>query len=221
MVKRPAVLYLTVASILFGSALLQGHWTDRWTDTFDPEAVTKALHRLPDEFGDWKAEPEQVAEMDKVLSTMMKGPYLLRHYVNQLNGASVILFLTADHHGPLLVNHTPDGCYRDHGYTQEGEVEKHSVPLKSASPAEFLVARFSKGNVPAQSQVRVFWSWSGAGQWEVPQHPRLKFARYRVLYKLTVVHTLQRTTASLEEDPGFAFIQAVVPALEKSLFTGS
>ena len=217
---RHALIYLTVFVILVGTGLLHGYWTDRWTNSYDPGAITKALEQLPVTIGQWEEDkPKEVKDMDKVLDQMMSGPHLLRYYVNRLDGSSVILFLVADRHGPLLVNHTPDGCFRDNGYEQVGDLLKHAVPVDSpATTAEFMVGNFSKKNAALPTHERAFWSWSGSGSWRIPQHPRLAFARHRVLYKLTVVHTLKRPTEPLEGDPALTFIQALVPVLDKHLF---
>src|SRR5438094_978069 len=81
------------------------------SDPSSPAAISQALAQLPMTLGDWDAEPKEVEDMDMALRQMMQGPYLLRQYVNRQTGSSVLVFITADRHGPLLVNHTPDGCY--------------------------------------------------------------------------------------------------------------
>src|SRR5258708_6066654 len=167
---RPVLLYLTVVLLLSGTALLHGHWTDRWTERYDPEAITQLLERLPAAIGDWDAQSNEVE--DTTVRQMIKRPHLLRHYVNRVNGRPVILFISADRHGPLLVNHTPDNCYLANGYSQVGTLEKHSVSLGSAAAAaEFSVARFTKNDAVIPPYVRVFWSWSGSGQGLVSAYP--------------------------------------------------
>src|SRR5260370_24648405 len=97
---RPVLLYLTVVLLLSGTALLHGHWTDRWTERYDPEAITQTLERLPAAIGAWDAQSNEVE--DATLRQLMKGSHLLPHHVSRVNATAVTRFLTAHPQHTLL-----------------------------------------------------------------------------------------------------------------------
>jgi hypothetical protein len=144
------------------------------------------------------------------------GAVLLRRYVNRVNGSAVLVFLTVGRPGPVVSSHCPDSCYPGAGFDCVAPVAKRTIDV--SGPQEFLTATFSKANRASPIHVRVFWAWSGTGQWSVPDRPRMTFAKYPRLYKLYVIRQLVRPTEPMDGDPITGFVQALVPELDRTLF---
>jgi hypothetical protein len=215
-------LFATILAILAGAGTVHGLLSDRWRQT--PSPTQDSLERLPETIGDWVGSPAERAPDELPGGT--DGPQLLRHYVNRragvgngsdrMNGAAVTVFLTVGRPGPIIASHSPESCYPGAGFTCVGEMTKHKI---STGPdnhlQEFWVASFSKKERASPIHVRVFWSWSAAGNWQVPQYPRLEFARKPRLFKLYVIRQMLKEREPIEDDPIIHFIRAAAPELEK------
>ena len=154
--------------------------------------------------------------------TQVIGPMALRHYVNRSTGGAVDLALSCGRHGPILVNHTPMDCYPPAGWEVVGQPKRLTIALPDGSPpAGFWVANFDKNERALPVHLRVYWSWTGDGHWQVPTQPRLTFARHRILYKLYVTRQLSRPDEPLDGDPAEDLIRRLVPQLQKELFGGA
>jgi hypothetical protein len=214
MIRLP--LLVVVAALLAVAGMLHATWTNRWDKANDPAAVASALARIPYVIDAWAgAEDKQalsVPDLDKI------GPLTIRRYANRVNGSVSDLVLTAGRPGPIFVNHLPTDCYPAAGFTQVGPIEHYSVPLKDGGTADFHVACFSKSAGPVETYRRVYWSFSGSGDWRIPANPRVAYARYPSVYKLYVVQNILKPGEPLDNDPARAFIQALVPELRKALF---
>ena len=207
----------TVFAGLIAMGIFHGVWTDRWEKANDPALVEARLQRMPMKVGDWDGQDES-AKLPETPPGML-GPLTVRRYTNRKNGDTLLVYLTAGRTGPLLVNHQPTDCYPGIGYNLASGPTKYAVPL-GGSVAQFLIAQFNKTE-PVPSYVRVYWSFSGAGDWQVPTTARFAFARFPVLYKLYVVHQLKKPGEPLESDPANELIKVLVPELQKTVFANA
>jgi hypothetical protein len=213
---RSSVL-VAVLAIILGSGIAQGLLMQRWSSAQDS---TGDLDRLPLNIGDWAGtpitpDPDQFPkeELDNVL---------LRRYVNRATGSAVTVFLKYGRPGPIAAAHAPDSCYPGAGYTFSSAVSKIPIPVKpDVPPHEFRVATFSKTERATPVHLRVFWSWSSNGIWQIPEYPRLTFASARRLYKMYVIRELIQSGESLEDDPAISFIKALAPEMGPTVFAGS
>jgi hypothetical protein len=212
--------YTLVLGILIASGLAHGLITDRWSDPPDPHAQAAAFARIPMVIDDWDGGSIDTEEAQ--LPQEQVGSALLRRYVNRVDGSAVTVFLSGGRPGPMVAAHLPESCYPGAGYHLVTPQAKHSVLAGPSSPsAQFWVANFSKTERAVPVHLRVFWSWSGSGNWEIPDHARLAFAHYHKLYKLYVIRNLSKAEEPLENDPAIGFIKVLVPELEKALFASS
>jgi len=207
---------ITVFATLLALGIFHGVWNDRRDKANDPAVVSAKLQRTPLTVADWDGQDES-ATLPETPPGMI-GPTAVRRYVNRKNGDVLVVYLTAGQPGPLLVNHLPTDCYPGIGYNLASGPTRFAVPLDAGS-AEFNVGQFNKMDGPAPSYLRVFWSFSGSGSWQVPNSARLAFARYSTLYKMYVIHNLQNPNEPLDADPANRFIKAFVPELQKALFS--
>ena len=206
---------LIVFTTLIASGVIVGSWNNSRKQASDPGIIALRLKSIPFTIGEWRGEedesPHQVPPEDV-------GPLTIRRYVNHVRGTVVAILVSAGPPGAIFVNHTPTACYPGIGYSLSSPQARYSVPLESLPPAEFLVGRFSSTDGPVPKHLRIFWSWSGSGVWEVPAQGRLALARYPTVYKLYVIRRMLKPDERIEDDPSLEFIRLLVPELERSLF---
>jgi hypothetical protein len=213
---RKLPIPIAMCAVLVALGILSTVWADREEKANDPAAITAALQRAPITFGEWEGRDETANLPD--LPPGKIGPTIVRRYVSRKTGEVILTYLTAGQPGPMLVNHQPTDCYPAIGYILTGAIARHTVPLEGRS-AEFLAATFTKTNGPAPLYMRVLWSFSGTGDWEVPKAPRVAFARFPTLYKVYVIRQPRKPDEPLADDPSNEFIRAFLPALRKSVFS--
>src|SRR5262249_26693898 len=119
--------------------------------------------------------------------------------------------------GPVSI-HTPDVCYGASGYTVGANSQFTTPADVAAPPAQFKTALMSQTKVAGQTQLRIFWSWSANGTWQVPDDARSAFARHPVLYKLYLVRELMNANEPVEEDPCVELMRQLLPELKRSVF---
>jgi hypothetical protein len=204
--------------VLVALGMFHGRWTDRWEQATDPAVVMAKLQSVPLTIGEWAGEDESASLA--ALPPGKIGPTIIRRYVNTRNGEVVRILLAGDRPGPLLVNHQPTDCYPGIGYNLGAAPTRHGVSVDD-STAEFLVGLFKNTEGPAPRYVRLYWSFSGNGTWQVPEAARVAFARYPLLFKLYVIRQLRKPDEPIDDDPANGFIRAIVPQLRQALFTSS
>ncbi|SIO61448.1 Protein of unknown function [Singulisphaera sp. GP187] len=208
------LLPMTIALVMVVSAgIVHGQWTQRWTVSHAIEDAAARLERLPLVLGDWQGETLELNREQVVLAGI--AGYVARRYEESLSKDAVTILLVCGSPGPISV-HTPDVCYSTAGFELIGEPDLFALPIEtSRSTAEFRHALLGKTNAPVPTYLRIFWSWSAAGPWEVPENPRVAFASNQVLYKLYVIRELSADDEPIEEDPSPAFLRILLPELEK------
>lgn len=208
---------LAAALVILTNGLVEGYWTNRWHRPVELATGIDRLQLVPDTIGDWRVTHSEKIEEAVRIRAGMEG-YIFRHYEDQLNTKKITVLLMCGRPGPLCV-HTPDICYRGAGFRQDGGIEKWPQTRGDGSLiAEFLRAKFSKDDVTNGSSVRIAWSWGANGQWATPSTPRATFARFPVLYKLYVVQEITPASQRTDEEACQAFVEQLLPALNKALF---
>jgi hypothetical protein len=209
---------LVAAAVLLVCGLLHGVWTDRWTASEEPARFAERLAQVPRTIGDWEGGEPQELDAKRVEVAQLSG-YLLRTYENRHDRSRVSLLILAGRSGPVST-HPPDICYVGNGYELAAPPTRCSLQWsEQRQPAEFRAAKFRKGDDAAPGQLRILWAWSGGGPWQAPDTPRLVFARYPALYKLYLVRPLSSLDEPLDRDPCLDFLRALLPELQRSLFT--
>jgi hypothetical protein len=211
---RP-LLYLAALVVVLGTGLVHAMWIGRWRS---PQVLRDAAARLghaPEDLGEWKARP---AEIDaEVLASAGAVGSWVRSYRHEGSGETLTILLLCGNGGPMSV-HRPEHCYRAAGYDMTSAITPFTLKSEAGVPlAEFRTATFSKPVTEGGVPLRILWSWYADGAWRAPESPRLSLARHPVLYKLYVVHATARPRTRPEEDPATAFLQILLPELNKVL----
>lgn len=210
------ILAVSAAFILvISSGVVNGVWTARWHTS---AALQTAVSRVPDVplvFGDWQGQPLEVDT--QALAKAGAQSYWMRRYHNTRTGAVVSSILMCGRSGPMAV-HTPDVCYSGAGYRLESQPQRVTLTVPGlADSAQLWTGRFRKDNIAAEGGLRLWWSWSAAGDWQAPDNPRFTFRGQRPLYKLYVIEEVAEAGLP-EQEAGTAFFQDFLPALQKALF---
>jgi hypothetical protein len=214
------LLFVTAFAAVVAQGTVHGLWTERWTPSAESAAVIPA-ERVPLTVGDWDGTTVE-QDPNEIPTGVESGNFLLRRYVNRISGAAVTMVLQAGRPGPMVASHTPDSCYVGAGYSFVVPMARRPVSVEGhATPDQFYVGTLSKTERAMPMHLRLFWSWTATGTWDVPDRPRLAFAKYRRLYKLYVIRQMLRDSEPMDNEPAAAFLQVLVPELQKSLFPGS
>lgn len=210
-------LPLTLAfGLVIAAGIVHGRWTHRWTVSHAVEDAVAKVNRLPMTLADWRG---QALELDREQLALGEiAGYVARRYEDRIHGGVVTILLVCGAPGPISV-HTPDICYSGAGFVPIGAPKKLALPIEPSSPpAVFRDVLMGKTNSPVPTYLRILWSWSTAGAWEVPHNPRLEFASSDVLYKLYVIREQASVDEQIEEDPCPRFLGILLPKLEQVLF---
>lgn len=212
---RLMVLPATVLGVALALGVFQQAWTARFTRYVEPEVLTSRLARIPMRIGTWEGV-DQTDTLPEGVPEII-GPTIVRRYVDHRTGAVVLLSITADRPGPLFVNHQPTTCYKGIGYDVVAGPVHRTVEFDGGS-ASFSTAVFTNAHGAAPRSLRIYWGFSGNGDWSTPRWPRITFARYPAVFKMYVINQLRRPNDPMESDPAEEFIRTVVPILKKTLF---
>jgi hypothetical protein len=121
--------------------------------------------------------------------------------------------------GPVAT-HTPEVCYGASGY-QVGARKPIRLDTQEVS-AQFWTSDAIRTKVTEETRIRLYWAWNGGQGWVASADARNEFPRYRhpILHKLYIIRDLNDSTAALsgKEEPCEAFLQALLPELEATLY---
>jgi hypothetical protein len=212
---RTLSVLAVAAALTAASGYVHGLYSGRWDD---PAALGRAaarLDRVPLQIGDWEGQAD---ELD-ARSVKMAGfrAYVSRTYKHRRTGASVSVLLACGHAGPLSV-HTPEQCYRGLGYRQQGAAESFAPQAGPSTPYGTLrTARFVKGEGAAAAYLRINWAWERGAGWEALGNPRFALAGTPAVYKMYVIHQMERADESPMQGPSSEFLREALPVLRQAL----
>jgi hypothetical protein len=180
-------------------------------NTFDEGAVKEQLKRVPLRFGDWESKSPE--EEDESAFKDEKYPGFMRRYENR--GRQVLLLISGGPSGPLVYLHKPEQCYTAIGFS----IHDESTVMRQVADNTFAAADFTR-KLPLSEYLRIYWGWSGDGNWAAPKEPRLRFTGNQLLYRMYVV---ERTKSPSDEHEGSAceeFLKVAIPKINQALFVG-
>jgi Protein of unknown function (DUF3485) len=212
MTRPKYLLYGTTLVLFLAAGVAHGVLTDRWSS---PRSDV-SLDDVPFSIGGWDgtSAPKDAEQ----LPALGEGnDLILRRYTDRSSGASVLVFLTRGRAGPMAAAHSPMSCYPGAGFRCPSGPSVRGIESDGSRHA-FRVATFSKTERASPVHARVFWSYSAAGVWEVPESPRLRFAGRKQLYKLYVIRPLARPDEPSEDDPAVPFIEHLVAEIARTCF---
>jgi hypothetical protein len=203
---------LTASALLIACGLVHGYWTDRWQPPIAAAAAAARMDAIPMEVGDWVGSPVEVKNPQ---SGGVAGT-LERRYENRRTGESVNVYLVCGRPGPVSI-HTPEACYTAGGYVV-GQKSKSAIREQGG---DFWSADAVKTTASEEARLRIYWSWNDGKGWTAPSDARWTFVANRrspILYKLYVQRDLGGPVQASKEEPCQAFLQAMLPQLDRTLF---
>ncbi len=208
---RTIPVVLGIAAVV-ACGVVHGFWTDRWQPATEPAEAAARLNDLPLSIGDWEG---QVIDAKPSAAAGPVSGMIQRRYINRMTGDTVVIAVVCGRPGPVSI-HTPDVCYGASGYNV-GQRVRRSI---SGVNAEFFTADAVLTQAADEKQLRLYWGWSYGAGWMAVDDARQKFPRVPVLHKLYVIRELNGSGAKDgDNDPCQRFIQVLVPALDRALFS--
>jgi len=210
----PIVLaFLLVISL----GIVQGVWSDRWTDTAIGAAEFVArLPHVPTEVDNWKMVEDTSEDADpRTLKAAGAAGHLSRTYKNSKTGKTVSLYLVCGH-SRKIGGHTPDKCYPASGFTGINQQIRFPLPCGDTT-FDFYTKSFRKESIEGIQILRIFWAWAVDPEWKSPSSPVQAFAGVRALYKMYLISPETRK-GEPEESACVEFAKVFLPVLNKALF---
>jgi hypothetical protein len=207
---------VVVLPMLLAYGVAEGVWSDRWNLSHELDQAPKRLASLPQTIGPWQGED---VEMNPriVRQAELRG-HLLRHYTQPRTGESVTVLVVCGRPGPVAV-HTPQVCYGGSGYTPAAARKRyHSEDDETAARPEFWSERYQKVGTAIPAQLQIYYAWNTGHGWVAVDNARLQFASGRALYKIYVVRELPNIDEPADKDPVPAFLDLLMPELDRCLF---
>jgi hypothetical protein len=217
---------LASAAVLVAYGLVEGYWTDRWALSPELARAAERLAAIPVGVGDWQGEDGELDPRQARQGEIRAA--LVRRYTHRRSGEVLNVLLVAGRPGPIAV-HSPEVCLGGAGLAIRGEKTREAIAAAGLSgEATFWVAQFHKADAAVPEAVEVLWSWTGGGDWQAVESPRLFFARERLLYKLYVTRPVVRPTSATtpdsaggtEQGPVRDFLKVLLPEVKRCLFPG-
>jgi len=204
-------------------AVVQGRWSDRWTDTSEAaQQLAARLENVPTQFGSWKVKSDSSETLDdRTREVAGAVGHLSRVYENEKTGDEVSVYLVCGH-SRKITGHTPDKCYPASGFKGISREMKHSISLGENS-AEFFTNSYRKATPEGNQVLRVFWSWADdnpgqRGQWVAPDQPWRAFAFVPAMYKMYLISPIRKRKERPHESPCVNFAEEFIPRLNQQLF---
>ena len=212
----PAVV---MAALILTAGTIHGRWTNRWARTTELQYAVDHLGELPLTLGDWEGRENVLDENErKMYAASQAVAWVTRRYVHRTTRESLSLLVLCGPPGPTAA-HSPLACYPGGGMGLSGPLDLEEIAYGTpTAKAVFQVGNFRRADVASSMGLRIYWSFRGGSNWEVPENTRLSFARYPGLYKIYVVREMAMTEGVRPIDEvGPEFIQALLPELERLL----
>lgn len=209
---------LAILSVLFalvltlGAGILHGRLRHRWgPDKYLREAGQR-LAEFPDQVGPWTLVSREELPAE-TLAMLHCSASLLRSYINQETGETVIVTVLQGPSGPISV-HTPEICYSSRAYRVSEPRSVVKLDVAGERPSEFWALTFRSKDVD-ESLLRVHYGWTTDGVWQAPASARWSYAGYPYLYKIQLA-SLPRDLSA--HDPCASFLRDFIPVLRRQVF---
>ena len=212
-----------MAALILTAGTIHGRWTNRWVRATELQHAVDHLGKLPLTLGDWEGRENVLDENEQSMYAASQAvAWVTRRYVHRVTGESLSLLVLCGPPGPTAA-HSPEVCYGGGGYGLSGPLELQEFEFGTPpAKAVFQVGNFRRADAASSMGLRIYWSFRGGADWEVPENTRLAFARYPALYKIYVVRPMAMVEGVQPVDEVAPdLVQALLPELEKLLPHGS
>ena len=210
---------IMIVSVCFAE---QVYFRDWWSKPgVEAALMGQRFKAVPKEIGDWVGQDLTVDDMVK--NTAGAVGYVSRLYKNKETEREVRLWLIVGHSRDIC-RHTPNICYPNAGFREEGKQIYHEMKLPGEEPAQFFTSKFIKVDVFGRHAERVFWAWNHPdieefhGKWEAPNDPRKHYGLSRALYKIYFTSNVMQDEDAAEDNAASEFAEVMLPEVNKALF---
>jgi hypothetical protein len=220
--KRFIIPVAVAVVFIAGQAYLQGVWTQRWGQrdvSEEIKAFAERMNQIPTSFGDWESVDSPISQRELDASGSVNS--YSRRFTNRIDPAKIVdVFLVCGHPKDITA-HTPDQCYVLSGFDETEDAQTYSIDTgdKGKMSADFMTNRFRKSFSIVPQDLRIFWTFSGDGEWVSPSIPKYSLSHFPALYKLYANTSLYGESRTRPEDSAAVpFLREFMPVLNKALF---
>ena len=212
-------LTAVAAAVLILNGAIHGILSFRWNSWADSAVQAESIKDLAPRIGnvgDWESVPLDDKEDPLTLPEEVVGKAEVLRFVNRFNKTEVKVLVNCGPREGLAV-HTPRVCYQAHGYSCPATDQRVSPLAGEGKTAEFWASTFSKTKPGSSEHLRVLWSLSDGGNWQIPNNPLQAFARTPVIYKCYIQRVLISPDEPVDGDPAVEFLSALLPKLDAAM----
>ena len=170
------------AAVLLGVGLYHGRATDRWADPSADDSPGRRFADMPLALGDWVGEPMPRESTDDPKTSVQNFKF-----TQPRTGRWVLTSITSGRAGRVSI-HNPEHCYLGSGYEVVDAIKRESLDADKKAATAFWTGHFQKKKPTGVESIRIWWGWSGDGNWQAPEYPRLYYAAAQRLHKLYMIH---------------------------------
>lgn len=188
---------LVCALVLLSSGLVQGLWTQRWSQAPTVSGAA-ALARVPVQVGQWVGTDLPALEHSAALNS------LHRQYVNRVTNRTINVILIAG--SPRAVSNYPIArLFADRGYRPTGDAVAVDVWAAHDGSDSRVLHGFLRTDYHEPASLKTeeliaLSAWTEAGTWESPGQPEQRFSGSQQVYRLYVTQAWDFTTQSRPHD---------------------
>jgi hypothetical protein len=182
------------------------------------ESCPISLASIPAKLGGWKLVAGGEKTLDDLTVRITGGTdYILRNYVDDLTGVSLVALVLFGPAEPVLP-HTPEVCYPATGYSLVDDASDRLLKSDDGTSMEFRSLVYSKPGGRSALREEVYYSFRLEGRWSPDAGAGRKFPRRNPsVFKVQV----QRRVAEGEhrdlDEPIEDFLKILIPEIERRI----
>jgi hypothetical protein len=212
---KNGIPFLIALLVVCGVTVVQGVWTERWSDrniAGELAAKSKVLvEKFPTRAGAWAVDVNLEADQ-KALDRAGAVSHISKLYENRDTGMKIAVFVVcATPHAAS--GHTPDRCYPGAGFEIAETEHREAIALNDGREAEVFVGTFRKTG----QLLRIYWSYGVDDRWVAPQLARIELAGSASVYKLYVILDQTGMSAAKAGEVCNGFLAELLPAFSLAL----
>lgn len=219
-------LPIIIAVVAIGAVtVFNGSITDRWSGGINAkaEACARYLDAVPMNIGEWEGKDQEVGQREQFVSGAVG--FVSRRYTRRGTDDFINVWMIVGH-SAVIVQHTPDICYKASGYHGLQKENHFAFKVEDQPEANFWTNIFHRREAARDYLLRVFWAWhlpkeSGPVEWQSPgekvSDARYKYASAKALFKLYFTTVARSSDEAPEDSLANEFAKVFLPEVNKIL----
>ena len=186
------------------------------------ETCPFSLPTLTTKLGGWRLIEGGEKSLDDLTIRITGGTdYILRNYVDDLTGVSLVALILFGPAEPVLP-HTPEVCYPSTGYSLADDASDRLIKADDGMGAEFRSAVYARPGGRAMMREEVYYSFRLEGRWSPDVGAGRKFPRRNPgIFKVQVQRRVAEGERRDRDEPIEQFLKILVAEIERRVAAGA